>query len=273
VHDGATVVEGDDIARVGAILPMTQRQNVPKSYGTRHRAAMGLAERCDALVVVVSEERGEVTLMQGREIRRASSAEELLECLKETADRASVPRRRLREILFGNAGLKLAAVGLATLYWTVSFLPIGTSIRAVLVPVEFTNIPSGMEIEEQSAAAVEIRLRASAWLFDSIDLARIVARFDLREAQQGERVLDVRSAVLNLPPGFVVEGIFPAQLSIRLVRHRAAALRLGSEFLAKPFSNPRENHPEISRFPRADAPCGARGHRAVVLRAQGIASA
>jgi len=104
-------------------------------------------------VVVVSEGRGEITLMQGQDMRRVSTPEELLECLKGTADRASVPRRRLREILFGNAGLKLAAVGLATLYWTFSFLPIGTSIRAVLVPVEFTNIPSGMEIEEQSAAA------------------------------------------------------------------------------------------------------------------------
>ena len=136
-------------------------------------------------MVVVSEGRGEITLMQGQDMRRVSTPEELLECLKGTADRASVPRRRLREILFGNAGLKLAAVGLATLYWTFSFLPIGTSIRAVLVPVEFTNIPSGMEIEEQSAAAVEIRLRASAWLFDSIDLARIVARFDLSETQGG----------------------------------------------------------------------------------------
>ncbi len=94
-----------------------------------------------------------------------------------------------------------------------------------------------------------------------------MARFDLSEAQEGESVLDVRSAVLNLPPGFVVEGIFPALLSIRLVRRRAAALRLDSEFLALPFSNSRENHPEISGFPRADAPSGARGHRAVVLRA------
>jgi hypothetical protein len=224
VHDGATVVEGDDIARVGAILPMTQRENIPKSYGTRHRAAMGLAERCDALVVAVSEERGEVTLLRGHEIRPASSAEELLEYLHATGGPAAVPRRRVREILFGNFRLKLAAVGLATLYWTVSFLPIGTSIRAVLVPVEFTNLPPGMEIVEQSAGAVEVRLRASAWLFDSIDLARIVAQFDLSRVQEGEQILDVRSAVVNLPPGFVVEGIFPAQLSIRMVRHGAGSL-------------------------------------------------
>jgi diadenylate cyclase len=63
VHDGAAIVEGDLITRVGAILPLTQRTGVPGAYGTRHRAAMGLAERSDALVIVVSEERGDVTLM------------------------------------------------------------------------------------------------------------------------------------------------------------------------------------------------------------------
>lgn len=47
VHDGATLIEGDHISRVSTLLPLTQRRDVPEGYGTRHRAAMGLAERCD----------------------------------------------------------------------------------------------------------------------------------------------------------------------------------------------------------------------------------
>jgi uncharacterized protein (TIGR00159 family) len=55
VHDGAVVVRGDRIVKVGGVLPLTERDGVPSCYGTRHRAAMGLAERCDALLIVVSD--------------------------------------------------------------------------------------------------------------------------------------------------------------------------------------------------------------------------
>ena len=58
VHDGAAVISGDRIVEVGAILPLSHRDDLPSHYGTRHRAAAGLAEATDALAVIVSEERG-----------------------------------------------------------------------------------------------------------------------------------------------------------------------------------------------------------------------
>ena len=74
VHDGAAIIEGDVITQVGAVLPLTQRPDVPEQYGTRHRAGMGLAERSDAVVVVSSEERGEVTVMSRHREFGASAA-------------------------------------------------------------------------------------------------------------------------------------------------------------------------------------------------------
>ena len=56
VHDGAAVVRGQQIDEVGVILPLSHRDDLPSFYGTRHRAALGLAERTDALVLAVSEE-------------------------------------------------------------------------------------------------------------------------------------------------------------------------------------------------------------------------
>src|SRR6516162_6757797 len=66
LHDGALIIEGGRIAKAGAVLPLTGREDVPMEYGTRHRAAIGLAERTDALCIVVSEERGEITVIRGR---------------------------------------------------------------------------------------------------------------------------------------------------------------------------------------------------------------
>jgi len=72
------VMIGIRITRVGALLPLSQSEKLPRKWGTRHRAAMGLAERSDAVVVVASEESGDVTLMHDGAFRRVDSAGEML---------------------------------------------------------------------------------------------------------------------------------------------------------------------------------------------------
>ena len=68
LHDGAVVIEGDRIVAAKCILPVTQ-SDVPKSYGTRHRAAIGMSEISDAIIVVVSEETGEISIAQSGHLR------------------------------------------------------------------------------------------------------------------------------------------------------------------------------------------------------------
>jgi diadenylate cyclase len=62
LHDGAVVIRGDRIEAAGVVLPLTQNPDIPKRYGTRHRAAIGISEESDAVVVVTSEETGAISL-------------------------------------------------------------------------------------------------------------------------------------------------------------------------------------------------------------------
>ncbi len=64
LHDGAVIVSGGRIQHAGCILPLTQNPYINRKYGTRHRAALGLSEESDAIVLVVSEERKEVSVVQ-----------------------------------------------------------------------------------------------------------------------------------------------------------------------------------------------------------------
>jgi diadenylate cyclase len=77
VHDGGVIIKGDRIAFAACIFPLTQRQDLNKSLGTRHRAAIGLSEETDAVVVVVSEETGTISYAYKGQLVRGVTLEEL----------------------------------------------------------------------------------------------------------------------------------------------------------------------------------------------------
>ena len=70
IHDGAVIIQRGKLTKAGCFLPLTQNPSVSKSLGTRHRAAIGLTEMVDAVVVVVSEETGKISVVVGGRLTR-----------------------------------------------------------------------------------------------------------------------------------------------------------------------------------------------------------
>ena len=81
LHDGAVLIVGDEIRAAGAILPLTQYPLQDRSLGTRHRAALGLSEETDAVVIVVSEETSRVSIAREGRLERDVGPERLREIL------------------------------------------------------------------------------------------------------------------------------------------------------------------------------------------------
>lgn len=77
IHDGGVIIDGGRIVKAACIFPLTQRQDLQKSMGTRHRAALGLSEETDAVVVVVSEETGSISYCYKGVLKRGLTVEEL----------------------------------------------------------------------------------------------------------------------------------------------------------------------------------------------------
>ena len=81
LHDGAIIIKGNTITATRIILPVSDSTSIPKRYGLRHKAAIGISEKTDALVIVVSEQRGDVTYIKDGILEKTSSSKKLQEVL------------------------------------------------------------------------------------------------------------------------------------------------------------------------------------------------
>lgn len=215
VHDGAAVIVGDRLMTVGGVLPLTDRSDLPACFGTRHRAAAGLAERSDAFVVVVSEERGEVSAVKGDRIERGISRERLADLLRDHLtgmDRYRRSRRRdSRELGFA----AIAAFLTVAVLW-FSFTRSGDTLLGIDVPLEFTNRNKAIDIIDASAATVHLQLSGSGTLLKSVQPEQVRVQIDLAGATVGRNRLPISQSEVSLPPGIYLNKVTPAAIEVTL---------------------------------------------------------
>lgn len=94
LHDGAVIIQNERIAAAACFLPLTQNPRLSKDTGTRHRAAIGITEDTDAVVVVASEETGTISFVEAGRIKRNLDANQLRRLLLDSLDIPVVERRR-----------------------------------------------------------------------------------------------------------------------------------------------------------------------------------
>jgi uncharacterized protein (TIGR00159 family) len=119
-HDGAVLVEDRSVARFGAHLPLARAARLPADLGTRHSAAVGLSERTDALCLVVSEERGTISVAHGGELQPIASEDELVKIVASFyRERRALHQARpgLRELVGGRRAELALSVLLALGLW------------------------------------------------------------------------------------------------------------------------------------------------------------
>jgi hypothetical protein len=216
-HDGAVVLDGSRIDRFAVHLPLSSR---PGLYGgTRHAAAAGLAESSDALCVVVSEERGVVSLARGGILRPLESPESLGSEIRAflSAAAASSPAGASWRAMARRWREALVAVVLAAVAWTV--LVPGSHVtedsRTAAVVVE--NLPRGYRLVSVEPAEVKVLLTGPRRrLPEGPETFKV--RIDADLVELGRRTFRVSPAQVEAPPGVMALGIEPQIVKLSVER-------------------------------------------------------
>ena len=100
LHDGAVIIRNNNIVTAGCLLPLTANNNLSRDLGTRHRAAIGLSEVTDAVIIVVSEETGKISIALNGSLTRNLSRESLAKALKKIMSQKQETNEKIDKIMF-----------------------------------------------------------------------------------------------------------------------------------------------------------------------------
>ena len=222
-HDGALVMQNNRVKEFGVHLPLSENRDELQGSGTRHAAALGLAERSDALCLVVSEERGTIGIAaRGRlEILDASTrpgdlTDKIQDHLRHTG--TEVKARRVEWRWLGRRLMEgLLSFAFALGAWLV-FVPVEEAVLQVRVDVE--NMPEGYALTDVSPQEVEVEVAGPRWamfLGSNADL-QVVIDADLVRLQRRTFAVSVRHAT-----GLEVKTIKPEKVKLTVQKVRGGA--------------------------------------------------
>lgn len=220
-HDGAAIIHGNRIDRLGVHLPLSIDPNKIKGLGTRHCAALGLAERTDAVILVVSEEKGSITLASQGDLFSVDNPVELQQQLGELLHKkasaadargpASVPLERL--------GVGLVSLGLSALLWFLFAFEIQTIQQTVRsVPVEFHNLPEGWSIDGPYPDEVSLSLVGPKRAFNAFNTSELKAVVDLDSVDPRQTRVEITEQHLPLPDEIRIHRVEPPDLGFILTK-------------------------------------------------------
>ncbi|MCU0693678.1 MAG: diadenylate cyclase [Polyangiaceae bacterium] len=216
-HDGAVIIQDGRVQAFGVHLPLSNRVTGQEPFGTRHTAALGLSERSDAQVLVVSEERGKVSIAQNGKLDVVEGAAELK--WRVTAFLAALSPRprasRWKRALSRNVGAKLLALGIATGTWLAVVGYQGeVEARTFTVPVTFRDLPAGVMLDQPRPTDVLVTVAGPGRAFDRLDPTSIVVAMNVNELHAGPQVVPIRGSDLNLPSNLTVHRVVPDAVTV-----------------------------------------------------------
>lgn len=221
-HDGAVVIEGDKIKKFGVHLPLASQFRKLGNLGTRHRAALGLSQSSDALVIVVSEERGIISAAHQGNLKELAGAEELKKALDKFLEERIPPAKmpRWRNLIVKNFREKIAACALAVFLWFIFVSPSGVISREFEAPLEFRFQPPNLIIEA-NPKGINITLNGRNQDFELLNPSGLKVLINASDFKEGTQKIKMEDKLISRPGAFSVTAFSPKTIQITVKKSAA----------------------------------------------------
>jgi diadenylate cyclase len=215
-HDGAVIIQNGFVTRFGVHLPLSENREKSAGLGTRHRSGLGMSECSDSLVMIVSEERGQVSVAQHGELRRDLSRDDLSETLgSHLTTIAEDSRPRLRSRLISHPRTKLMSVLIAFVAWISVSSDRDVVQRVFLLPIEYRNLPAEIELPESVRTEARVTFSGTDRAFQFIAPGALKVSVDLSEATAGKDEFTLTDSNVRHPATLTVYRIEPRSIRLR----------------------------------------------------------
>jgi uncharacterized protein (TIGR00159 family) len=225
-HDGAVVLENNTISRFAVHLPLSKDTQQLAHVGTRHSAALGIAELTDAISVVVSEERGEVSIARDGRLIKLRNIQELGAVLKRfLEEKFPAPKKNTLLLQYAreNWMLKLIAFSLAIGFWYI-YVPGSKLVELTYqVPVVVDNLDPDLKLGEVQPSSVSVKLAGPRRAFYLFSGKKLRVKVDATLAALGRRTFPLTEADIRPPKDIALVEINPPVVRIAVEKNAQAA--------------------------------------------------
>ena len=216
-HDGAVLVEQDNITRFAAHLPLSKDLTQLTHVGTRHSAALGLAELTDALCIVVSEERGTISFARDGKLREVENLQQLgavidsfLRTKFPSTQQSNISLQFFRE----NWIAKAISLSLAIGFWYI-FVPGSKTVQvSYRIPVSVENLPADLRVEDIEPPMVNATFSGPRRAFYLFDARKIRVAIDVSMADLGRRTFNISEQNIRYPKELTLTEVSPSTLRL-----------------------------------------------------------
>lgn len=217
-HDGAVIIERETISRYGCHLPLSKSSEQLSRVGTRHAAALGICELSDALCLIVSEERGAISVAKNGELIALKQPEHVTayieDFLNETAPTAET--HLIKDFFKRNYREKIFAAVFTILLWFLFVHESKMDYRNYIIPVETEQLTPDLEITRIIPEKVAITVQGPRRLFYFVDETDIHLSILLYNGTEGVNTRMVLPSNFSLPDGITLEDIETEDVDIYL---------------------------------------------------------
>jgi hypothetical protein len=219
-HDGAVVIDGDKVKKFSVHLPLAENIEAVKKFGTRHRAALGLSEMSDALTLVVSEERGTISIGRNKQLIALKPGDDLEKILRDFYEE-KFPKKHISNYtqwFQQNLTTLLTAFGIAFVVWAFFTSQTSMTQRKFVVPIEFTDTPKSYVVSESIPEEAVITFSGRSTELDLMKPTDLRASVDLKGMKPGWHRIIIRKEDIKHPSNIDIAQTDPGSVQINITK-------------------------------------------------------